>query len=184
MYLFLDTETTGLKAQVHDLLSLSMVLTDTKGKTLLVYDVFLKPNVEIDWVIDPIALQCNKINLVEHLKSAITYFKASDQLRSVYSEIHKTHTAGIKPTIVGHNVSFDLAFMAKHLGEDHRLYCHKYSEDTAVIASFLGYKFKNLADLAKQLGIDVIESSLHTAAYDRDLTKAVYFRLKDKVYGE
>lgn len=104
MYLFLDCETGGLSENTS-LLTLSMIVTDEKFVTLDELDWRLKPEDGI-YVVTAQALSVNKIDLIDHDKTAKPYKEMKTPL-SIF--LHKWWAYNnCRPIIpVGKNVSFD-----------------------------------------------------------------------------
>lgn len=183
MNIFLDTETTGVESGVHNLLTISAIATTDANVVINTLDIKVRPPKNKNLVVGFTALGVNNIDLKTHLAEAMNYESGKEELLKFLKASQPSN--GIeKPVLVGHNIQFDLRFLDDALGRHYREFIHKYTEDTAVIGNFLGYRFKNLADLAYKLKIEVKKELLHTSMYDAELTRLVYFKLKDMVYGD
>ena len=181
MYLFLDCETGGVTTEAS-LLTAAFVLYDNQGNFISDLCLTCKPENEI-FCVTPGALKVNNINLESHLKEAKTYKDCTHELKS-WLDNHKVSKE--TTILVGHRVKFDIDFVTKYLLTDKELFScvNRTAEDTAVIASFLGYKFKNLKNLAELLNLNTSSTIFHTALGDCLLTADIYFDMKFRVYGE
>jgi DNA polymerase III epsilon subunit-like protein len=182
MYLFTDTETTGLTTDC-EMLTAGFLLTDDSGKVIDTLVLKCKPELA-KMLVDAEALAVNKIDLVEHLKTAETYTKCAHTL---LGWLNKHAVSKLNTTLVGHRLDFDLGFLrTKKVMDDLivRNYFRKYVEDTGVIASFLRIKFNKLVELAEALKIDISDLVAHTELGDCEITRRCYFKMVDMVYGE
>jgi DNA polymerase III alpha subunit (gram-positive type) len=183
MYLVLDTETAGLDANKHPILSLSLGIYTTSGNIFKELDLLVKPDNE-ELTMQVGAFKVNKINLVEHYSRAWNYQSAKQLVVNLLNIGVPTDSSN-KLTVVGHRTQFDLNFLSQIITkEELKSYVDSNHIDTAVIAKFLGIPFTNLKTLATYLNIPYNEEDLHTAKGDRELTKKVFFTMRDKVYGD
>ena len=110
-YLFFDTETTGLpknyNAPASDtdnwprLVQLAWLVTDEKGEVISKHNYIVKP----DGFIIPLA--ASAVHGIEHSKALEVGEDLLEVLKS-FAESMDLH----KPTVVGHNVSFDINVLA------------------------------------------------------------------------
>lgn len=97
MDIILDTETTGLKPEIDELLQVSII--DTHGAVLL--DEYIKPDRATEW---PEAMRINQIT-PEMVASA-------PSIRDPYLHAKIQHILNNADKIIGYNVMFDVAFLA------------------------------------------------------------------------
>lgn len=150
MYLFIDTETGGLTPD-HSLLTLSVIPVDKDFHVVPVEyrcarsgvtqntDSGLYLTIQSDtYVLSQGALAVNKINIVEHDKTAMRIDQARDTLVSFIKSVLKVF--GKKYLVpAGHNVAFDAQFIRAHLLDEQlwNQYFTYPSLDTAAVARFL-----------------------------------------------
>lgn len=150
MYLFIDTETGGLSSN-YSLLTLSAIPVDKdfnvvsaeyrcpRSGKMCQTDSGLYLTLQSDtYVLSQGALAVNKINIVEHDKTAVPLEDAADTLEFFINNVLKTF--GKKYLVpAGHNVAFDVQFIRHHLLDDPTW--NKYftypALDTAAVARFL-----------------------------------------------
>ncbi len=180
MYLFLDTETAGLKP-AQPLLSAAFILTDDTDKEI--DRLVLKVKSEGIPSIDVEAMAVNKIDLVAHWKIALLPKAAAVEFLKF---LNKNGVSKLNTTMVGHNIEFDLAFIYEYLMDEKtvRMYFNKYKEDTGIIAKFLKLKFGKLAELAAALKIDISDLEAHTEVGDTEITRRCYWKMHDMVHGD
>ena len=97
MDIILDTETTGLKPEIDELLQVSII--DTDGHILL--DVYLRPTRCTEW---PEAMRINGITpeMVSNARS----------IRDPYLHAKIQHIINNADRVIGYNTPFDMAFLA------------------------------------------------------------------------
>lgn len=130
-----------------------------------------KPN-DGAYVCSAEALGVNKIDLVEHEKTAITYSKAGALLRDF---LIKHSTKGVLIPI-GHGVKGDLEFIERKLLKTLYHYISYRALDTGTISQFLktcglleNDNRSGLSYLANKVGIEV-PTDIHDAKVDTELT--------------
>ena len=181
-YLFLDTETSGVDPLNSELLTAAFILYDAAGVNELDrLSLKCRPGSGI-FRVSPRAMEVNKIDLISHSVSAITY----NSCQEILFKWLRDKAGDNKLTIVGHRTDFDLGFLKTHIFDLLSLKAHisRQYEDTSVIASFLGIPFKSLKDLSVQLQIPSIDLVMHTAEGDAELTARCYFKMQEMVLGE
>lgn len=177
MYLVFDTETGGLDPKKHSLLTACFAFYDTDGTQLDKVSIKVRPPDGI-YRVTAQALKINKINLVEHDSFPGTN---ETECAKVTALIDK-YSAERKLNLLGHRLGFDMGFVEEHLPQLYKYIkeqTYKYTEDTACIAKFLGYGFKDLVSLASRLKIEASSDDAHNAEYDTELTAKIYFKLKE-----
>lgn len=182
MYIALDCETGGLNGE--SLLEVYYLVLDATFKGVGSLHLKLKPNDGI-YQTTAQALSVNKIDLVEHDKSAITCSEGGEKL----VQFLKLHSSDGKNKLIplGHNVTFDLICTYNHLVKKptQQKYMSYRTRDTGVVAGFLkdagllpSEKITgSLKSLADHFGLG--HSEAHTAKGDVLTTVAVYISLID-----
>lgn len=185
-YFIFDCETGGTDPG-NTLLTMYGMMLDNNFTTTDVLDLKIKPNDGV-YNVSPQALEINKIDLIKHDKEAITENEAA----RIFNDFSCRHAFGGKIIPIGHNVSFDIGFVKRHLLKNNDLetniwpkyYSHRVL-DTATIAHFLilaGAMPANmscsLGSLAKYFGLDY--SNAHDAEFDVKLTLEVLRKLLAK----
>lgn len=109
-YVVLDCETGGLKATENPITQIALMGLDHKtGKEICRYESYIKPY--NDFVINPVALSKTMVDINDVMRGA----DLKDVVKNIIEFCKKV--AGGKlgqwtaPIIVGHNVSFDIAFI-------------------------------------------------------------------------
>lgn len=128
-YVILDTETTGLDPNKHQILTLGMIMLETLNNSSLTNfnpddDVkFLRSFNKYEWklkhenyFVDPKAMEVNKIDLVQHHKEAESTDSAIDQMRrlvySSFSGAFNNYDPNKKMvSLVGHGVAMDVKML-------------------------------------------------------------------------
>lgn len=187
MYLFLDTETGGIGLD-KSLLTAFFLATNDKLEPLGELYLYLKPDDGV-YKVTSEALGINKINLVEHEKSAVLYKNGGSLLYSFLKQ-YSNHGA-IKLVPVGHNIGFDIAqiqdkLISRPTWENFVSY---RKLDTQIVAQFLilckkldGSKttgsLKSLSELFQVSTAEIgAEEGFHDARFDTMLTRAVLSHL-------
>jgi len=184
MYLFFDTETTGLprnwKAPVTDLdnwprmIQIAWILCDTQGNRLSTEVFIIKP---VGFTIPEEASNIHGITTVKALSDGLalmdvlTKFKAAVE-RAIY--------------IVAHNISFDEKIMGAELlrnevdsnFENTRKLCTmKSSTEYCKIPGMYGYKWPTLSELHIKLFGEGFEDA-HDALVDISVTEKCFWELR------
>jgi DNA polymerase-3 subunit alpha (Gram-positive type) len=182
--LFFDVESTGLDPERHSLIEIGMVFYDN-GADLRTFDcTFGSPG--------PVSLGALKVNR----RSTASLSCENDNINTsklVEFLLSLPSDKGDPILFAGHNVSFDVAMLKRHLlnngfenlGE---LFSHRVI-DTATVGEFLrqagviSMASMSLTNLAKSLGLPTDSKQLHGAVYDANLTLDVYFAMLNKIKG-
>ncbi|MEJ0060854.1 MAG: 3'-5' exonuclease [Terricaulis sp.] len=131
--LVLDTETGGIDPMANSILSLGAVVWDD-GVLGAEFEVKIKEPV-LSLTIE--AMGINKIDLVEHAKTALT---PTDAMKKFRAFLKKHFKSDDKIPLVGHNVAFDIGFLKRlcRLTEQNydAIFSHR-STDTAGILRFM-----------------------------------------------
>lgn len=179
-YLFFDTETGGLDASRHSLLTLGLVVGDATG---------VKDRLEIalrhePYVVTGGGMKVNRIDLAAHHASALEPAEAL----AVLDDFLLRHFGPTAPiTLVGHNIAFDRAFLGAWLesaGRPLEPRFHHRTIDTHAVAAALKDAGRLPAELRlssdglfAHFGIEVPEADRHTALGDALATFALYWKL-------
>jgi DNA polymerase III epsilon subunit-like protein len=171
--LFIDTETGGLDPEKHSLLTASFVVYED-GEIKAAAEWRIKHK---DYIVNAAALKINNIDLVEHdSKASEKQFVVEEMIEFIIQFF-----GAEKPVIAGHNIQFDINFIAK-LFKECKEFWPKYAShrtiDTCGILRFLYHAGKIQEDVAasdkafKYFGIEVAER--HTAYGDVCATVELY----------
>ena len=179
-YLVIDTETGGLDSARHSLLTLGLVAGDEGGVAEgLELAVRHEP-----YVVSGGGMKVNRINLVAHHENALEPAQALEALDSFLSRHFAAEAAVI---LVGHNISFDIAFLRTFLEAQGRSLEPRFSHrsvDTHAVAAALRdagrlpseVKLSSTA-LFAHFSIVVPEEKRHPALGDALATHALYWKL-------
>ena len=180
-YLFFDTETGGLDPRRHSLLSLGLVAGEGRA---------VKDSLEIlvrheDYVVTAGGLKVNRIDLVRHHEAALPPLEA---LAALDAFLDRNFEPQVPIVLVGHNVTFDRAFLGAFLEAQGRPLEPRFSHrivDTHGLAAFLRDAGRlslprlNSTALFAHFGIHVPDEKRHTALGDALATFELYQRLTD-----
>lgn len=178
-YLFLDTETGGLDPRTHSLLTLGLVVGDAAGvKDSLEIAVKHEP-----YVVSGGGMKVNRIDLVAHHEHGVSPAGALDLLDGF---LDKHFPKQVRVVLVGHNITFDHAFLNVFLGglgRDPEARIDHRSVDTHAIAAAL--RDAGRLDLPKlssdalfrHFGVEPPEDKRHTALGDALATFELYWKL-------
>jgi len=132
-YLVVDTETGGLNAKKHSILSIAGVIWDPKKKVEPIFDFYVCED-NISYVEK--ALEVNKIDL----KDVENGFKPANAVIEIKKALDKHFGPDRKPILlVGHNINFDIAFIKRLYRLAGRNYYTDFRDramDTAAILEF------------------------------------------------
>lgn len=184
MYLFFDTETTGLpknwKAPVTEvdnwprLVELAWILTDAEGESLEEVRAVLKPEGF------RIPAEAAKVHGISHDQAVSEGEDLGEVLESFSAAVRKTRF------LVGHNIFFDekivgAEFIRKeveHVLWERESICTKMeSTDFCAIPGKYGHKWPTLSELHEKVFGEKFEGA-HTALEDVRATMRCFFALK------
>ena len=185
MYLFFDTETTGLPINYNEpvehvenwprMVQLAWLLYNEDGEKLDSKDVIIKP--------EGYTIPKNSVDI--HKISTVRAMKEGESLNSVllqFAEQIEKATA-----MVAHNINFDekivgAEFIRKNI--PHKLYqkkricTMKESTEYCRLPGRYGYKWPNLSELHMKLfGADFTEA--HNAAVDIEITAKCFWKMRE-----
>lgn len=183
LYVALDNETGGLADSVS-LLSTYLEVFDDKLNTVDSLELYTKPNDGV-YLVEAGGLEINKINLVEHDKTAITY---SDAGQKLFNFLKKNSQDGkIKLIPLGKNVQFDIGGLQKHLLQKKNMDKFVSYRQLDITAIALGLQIKgklpkdlslSLSSLAEYFQVHkLISGAAHEAKYDTKMTVLVFKQL-------
>lgn len=174
MYLFLDTETGGLDAEIHSLLTLACdAVVDVTQEPIAHFDVAIKHSV---YCVDAAALRINNIDLVAHDTRAFT---AQEVQRRFNDWLYSANTTREQIITVGWNIAFDLGFIYEQLfpkTQLQRMGISYHALDVCALVEFMILQNKlppkrKLTQVAAYFGLDT--SNAHDANYDNYLCRMV-----------
>ena len=169
----IDTEGGGLELE-YSLLTLNMVVYNDQFKKLSELDLKLKPDDGM-YKVNAEALEINRIDLVEHSRTAITYKSSKTVIYNWLNEMYNTY--GLM-TPFGQAIQRDEDLihyytLSKNTWQN---FVDRRCIDTVSISKFLQLIGKldsdqslSLSNLAEYLGVEIDEHLVHTAAYDVEL---------------
>ncbi|MGK0208993.1 MAG: DNA polymerase III epsilon subunit-like protein [Patescibacteria group bacterium] len=176
--LVIDSETTGLSRNQHQLLTLGMLLVDVSKDHLEVIDsrhLFVRHD---EYNVDRFATAVHGINIAEHNKIGIDTNQACRAVEHFIDE----HSLRITP-ILGHNVHFDVGFLTTLFEEEGRSYpIHTEKDDTMYMwrrlkkqGAVKSFGDSKLGTIARYFDIDYTKA--HDALADCEITAKVFHRL-------
>jgi DNA polymerase III subunit epsilon len=185
MFLFFDTETTGLplnwKAPISDsknwprLVQIAWILFDCEGNRISAKDHIIKPE---GFTIP------KEASRIHGITNDIAINKGIDLKEVLYLFNKEIDIANI---LVGHNISFDLKVVLaemfrRNIKSDidkiHKICTMEASTDFCKLPGNYGYKWPKLSELHfKLFGSDFEEA--HNASVDIEITAKCFWRLKE-----
>ena len=167
-FAFIDVETTGLDAEVHEIIEIGLVIADNDFNVVSEFEVKIKP--EHIETADPVALRVNKYN-EDDWEGAVTRTEALQVLSA----------KAVDCIMVGHNVSFDSLFLEKafrRLNIPNKMFYYKL--DTLSIAFAVGandpdIEHLSLHSLCEHFCIE--NKNAHTALSDARATFELFKKL-------
>ena len=176
MICVLDTETTGLDPEKHEVIQLCMIPVTKSFEPDMnnIFNVHIQPT---NWTdIEYEALKVNGHTL-DTLREGVTPEEAKDALRQWWSA-----RGGNQIQPLGHNWAFDYSFLIKFLGRDEfNTYFHRYARDTQRLAQAMNdaritdFEKVSLSSLVNALGLK--SGTSHNAVADALDTLDVYREL-------
>lgn len=182
--LFIDTETGGLDATKHSLLTIALAVY-SNGKILAEKDWLVKHD---EYVVTAKALEVNNIDIVCHNAIAV---ESRAVVQEIIQFIQDNFGRKEKPVIAGHNVEFDNGFMVK-LFEDEKSTWSKHVShrklDTCSLINYLmitGKIYLNSASLEASIKhFDIQTEARHTAKDDVRATIKLFEQINKRMGGE
>jgi DNA polymerase III subunit epsilon len=179
MYLFKDTETTGLyhygtpsnDPKQPYIVELALLLTDIEGDTIKSFSTLIKPE---GWVIPQEATNVHGITTEECEEKGIPFEEAYQVYLSFREECK---------LIIGHNISYDSKMIRRVAGKERydslpvkEKYCTmQKSTPICKISGKRGYKWPKLEEAYRIICGKEIEGA-HRAMADVEATKELFFK--------
>ena len=176
--LVMDIETTGLSPRFNKTLTVGMLLVDVEKEFLNILDsnhIFIR---HVGKNVNPTAMKVNKINLVEHNKTAIEEDEACEKINS-FIDKNRLHNI----ILLGHNFHFDRGFLNVLFGKVGVIpKLPNFHEDTMRV--WRGLKNQGVVpfELRSNLGtianyFDIDYKKAHDALADCNITANVYHKM-------
>lgn len=176
-YIAFDCETSGLDANINNLLTATFIVLDTNLIELDRLNISLKSE---NYTINAKAMEVNKIDIVKHNQTSKDLIDTKAQLINFL----KKNKTNFYLTPIAHNAAFDIGFIKKLLGNEYNNYFSYNSVDTIVIANFLKMCGKlperqpvSLSKLSEYYGLggsvpqrQMGKEAFHTSEYDTEMT--------------
>lgn len=175
-YLLIDTETSGLSASKNAITQIAALIFNEQYEKLFDFDFYIAP---YDRVYEEKALLYSKITHSTLTRQGIPHTEAVDALKLILNKFNQTLKSSI--IVVGHNVSFDIAFLSDlFLTVNKKEPFYKYvnstneiinSIDTLILSKLLMNDYDNsfsLGSLANHYSI--VSNDLHNAKNDVNTT--------------
>lgn len=168
-YICFDVETTGLCPKIHNLLTMCMIIVNDNLEEIDRLNISLKHE---NYTVDAIAMEINKIDLIQHNKISLNKYDAKQYLIEFLKKYSK-----LIP--IGHNINFDINFVKENLlsNEEYNKYFSYNSIDTNTIANFMKMANKlpckqsvSLTKLSNYFGLTKNIEKEHTSEYDTEMT--------------
>lgn len=186
---FLDTETGGVDAGYHSLLSLAAIVTDSNFNEIRRFETLVR---HADYRVCGEALRKNKINLAgdDSWPDALAVKKAFvsflDKPQSILDGVRNEHSRYV---IYGKNPNFDVLFLKAFFGEDvYKSLFMYYTRDVAEMFMVLvdegiydRPRSLTLQDLCVVLGVEHDPNALHNAMYDTQMTLRCAQRMQEQM---
>lgn len=161
-FVFIDTETTGLDIERHELWELALIVREDNGEQWD-YEKMVSPDLANA---DPNALRMNGF-YERHYESGTNSYHVAEDVAKITSNA----------TLVGANPSFDASFIDKFLRKwnyapawKHRMIC----VESLVAGALRLPEPVSLLKSAELMDIEVNTEEAHTASYDAHLAMQVY----------
>ena len=187
--LFFDVETTGLLPHKHCIHQIAGIYLEN-GEEVKRFEIKMQPYEKAQ--IEQEALDVGKVTRDE-LQSRQTFQEAFKEFNTMLDSWVNKFDKKDKIELVGYNnLAFDNNFLrgffkineCNYFGS----YFHQQSRDVYALAVECLHPFRDdikdfkLQTVAKYLGIQVVEDSLHNATYDVHLTIQVYVELRKRFF--
>lgn len=180
--IFFDTETTGLDAKIHGIHQLAGEIV-INGKVVDKFDYRVQPFKGCE--IDPEALKVSNTDVLDFRRKHNKEFQVQYMLYNLLEKHLNYKDKNDKFFLAGWRVEFDVRFLEAFYSRNSQSDLFKsyfWSNPIDIKTMATQYLIEkrpelesfSLAPVAKYLGIPVIESKLHSAAYDAYLCRMVY----------
>jgi len=183
--IIVDTETGGLDASKHSILSLGAVAVENY-KIIDEFEVLIREPV---LHLTPEAMRINKIDILKISHEGVSAWDAVTRFRR-YTMDHFMPTS--KANLGGHNIHFDVSFLKRlwSFGVTELYYDACFSHriiDTASIIRFLMMSGRieltsaGLTDACKYFGVTIPEGERHTALGDARATANLLIKMMELI---
>lgn len=169
-YVAFDCETSGLDANINNLLTATFIVLDANLIELDRLNISLKSE---NYFLNAKAMEVNKIDIVKHHQTSKDLIDTKSELINFLKKNKKNFYL----TPIAHNASFDILFIKKLLGNEYNNYFSYNSVDTIVIANFLKMCGKlpelqpvSLSKLSVYYELKGNSKLQHTSEYDTEMT--------------
>lgn len=185
----IDVETTGLRPGYHELLQVCCVPLDEKLRVrtdLPIFDVLIQPLYPER--LEPGAASVNKDQLALCIETGYHPDIAFELFEEWFKRLDLAIEKRITP--LAHNWMFDRGFLIEWMGwENFNYYIDGRARDTMLTACFMNDRSDfqaeqtpfpgslTLSKLANMCDVEVINSRLHDALYDCEITRQIYLAL-------
>jgi ribonuclease T len=178
-----DVETGGFNHKTDALLEIAAVLLDPQEDGTLMRGETIRYHVKpfAGANLEPASLAVNGIDPDHPLRPAVD---ERDALQNIFREVRRAvrENGCTRAILVGHNASFDLAFLNEAVGRTaiKRNPFHPFSSfDTATLCG-VAYGQTVLARAVKAAGLTWDESRAHSAAYDAEITTDIFCNIVNR----
>lgn len=170
--LIIDTETTGFSPQKHQILTIGLVLYDKYNNIIVKQEeLTIKPNK--DFEVSEIAMQINKIDINNNIRTGITY---NEVIKKLY-EFHNYQY----DSVIGHNLDFDIRFLKEYLQDEfYRFLCSskfKHIDTVKMLKQSRKYKGINCKLQTACDYYDIKLDNAHNALNDCIATSKLYGKI-------
>lgn len=179
-WIVIDTETTGLDSEKNQILEVAILVV----KKLEVVDCLSVKIKHKEYTVSTKALEVNKINLIDHEKTAYTEKEAVERILCFLRQ-YKEEQGMIA---VGQNVQFDIKFMESMFLRHYKI------KDWREVVSYRTFDLMGLAlvrniedkvklekldldSITKAVDMEIIDSERHTAMGDAEITYEAIIKL-------
>lgn len=185
----MDLETSGLNPEYHEIIQIGLLPLDANlepRKDLPPFDFKFRPK-HLDRV-DLNALNVSRNTLADIVETGIDPDAGKDLFYMWFERLKIGETRKLVP--LGHNITgCDIPFLRFWLGEEaYRQYFFGHPRDTMIIAAYLNDRAEyhaeqtpfpklTLTELAKKLGIEILDGVIHDAVYDAYIASQCYKKL-------
>lgn len=185
-YLWFDTETAGLDPKKSPVLTAFFAVCDKDLNLIDQLELKMKPDSMEGLIIEPGAMQVNKIDLDKHLADpeTVSYAEAAKRINELVAR-NKIKGKRKSFTQAGHNISFDQGFVYQYImpKEEWEKDIHYRTLDTSSITTFLKdvgvfpETVGSLTSLVEHFKIPMKEA--HTAKDDVLMNIEVYRQIRN-----
>ncbi|HFL8794751.1 MAG TPA: exonuclease domain-containing protein [Candidatus Azosocius sp. HAIN] len=182
--IIIDLETSGLNSNTNAILEIALINIKYNEKEEAYPNKILHLNINPfkGSKINKTSLKCNKINIFQKLRFAISENEASISiLEFIKNTIIENKVS--KCILIGHNCWFDLMFLNNLIERTKKTnnYYHKFNVIDASTLGYITYKQSILSNIAKNIGIKFNNKKNHSAIYDAKITTLIFCHIINKI---